>query len=110
MQKTLNDHITSVFIGRTPVCNLHFDGDIGLMVGRNSQLQDLTNEFIEIIAAYGMEPNAEKSKIMINSTSNVSGSITKDGKSVKYLGATLSKDSTGNAEINMDRHSHIGND
>lgn len=71
---------TSILISGRPVCNLRF-----------------------IYGAYGMERNIEKSKVMVNSTSNTSVGITIGSEplksSFKYLGVTLSNYGTCNAEI-----------
>ena len=105
MQETLHDHTTTISIGGRPICNLHFADDINLMVGSNSELQELTNKLIATAGAYGMEISTAKSKVMVNSTNNASVSIIMDGKkleevsSFKYLGATLTKDGTCKTEI-----------
>ena len=55
--------------------------------------------------ACGMEVSTEKSKIMINSTNNISGDISmndqklEEATSFKYLGAALCKDGTCSAEV-----------
>ena len=46
MQETLHDHTTTISISGRPICNLHFTDDINLMVGSNSELQELTNKLI----------------------------------------------------------------
>jgi len=107
MQEALEDHTTSISIGGRPVCNLRFADDIDLMGGSNNELQDLTNKLANRACAYGMEISAEKSKIMVNSTIDISANITMNGEPLeevdhfKYLGATLSKDGTCNAEIRI---------
>ena len=61
----------------------------------NGELQDLTNRLVERATAYGMDVNTEKSKIMTNSTNNISADISMNGQWLeevtcfKYLGATL---------------------
>lgn len=68
------------------------------MVGSKICLKDLTNKPAERAGTYGMELNTEKSKVMVNSTSSNSVSITMDDEPLeevsifKYLGATLSTD------------------
>ena len=105
MQETLHNHTTTISIGDRPICNLHFTDNINLMVGSNSELQELTNKLITTADAYGMEISTVKSKVMVNSTNNASVSIIMDGKkleevsSFKYLGATLTKDGTCITEI-----------
>lgn len=94
---------TSILISGRPVCNLRFIYDIDLMVSSTIELQDMTNKLVEIAGAYGMERNIEKSKVMVNSTSNTSVGITIGSEplksSFKYLGVTLSNYGTCNAEI-----------
>ena len=54
-----------------------------------------------------MEVSTEKSKILTNSTNNISADISMNGRkleevtSVKYLGATLCKDGTYSTEIHI---------
>ena len=97
MYETLHDHTTTVSISGRPICNLRFADDINLMVGSNSELQELTKKLVATAGACGIEMNTAKSKVMVNSTNNASVSITMDGKkleevsSFKYLGATLTK-------------------
>ena len=79
MQETLNDHHTFISIGGRPICNLRFVDDIDLMDGSNGELQDLTNRLVDRATAYGMELSTEKSKIMINSTNNISAYISMNG-------------------------------
>ena len=71
------------------------------------ELQDLTNRLVDRATAYGKEVSTEKSKIMTNSTNNISAEISKNGQkleevtSFKYLGATLCKDDTCSAEVRV---------
>ena len=80
------------------MCNLRFADDISLMGGSNDELQDLTNRLVDGATAYGMEVSTEKSKIMTNSTNNISADISMNGQklqevtSFKYMGTTLYKD------------------
>ena len=61
------------------ICKLRFADDIDLMGGSNGELQDLTNRPVDRATAYGMELSTEKSKIMINSTNNISAYISMNG-------------------------------
>ena len=105
MQDPLQDHHTSASISGRPICNLQFADNINLMDSSNDDLQDLTNRFIYRTTAYGMDVNTENSKIMANSTNNISADISMNSQKVeevtsfKYLGATLCKDSTCSAEV-----------
>ena len=67
MQERLHDHHISISIGGRSTCNLRFADDIGLMSDSNGELKDLANRLVEVIT--------EKSKIMTNSTSNISADI-----------------------------------
>ena len=70
MQETLQDHHTSISI-----C-----GDVDLMGGSNGELQDLTNTLVDRATAYGMEVSTERSKIMSNSTNNISADMSMNGQ------------------------------
>ena len=95
MQETICDHHTSISIGGRPTCNLQFADDIDLMGGSNGELQDLTNRLVDRTTAYGMEVSTEKSKIMSNSTNNISADFSTNGQKIeevtsfKYLRARM---------------------
>ena len=72
MVGTFHDHNTSISIGGQPICNLQFADDIDFMGGSSSELQDLTNRLVDTARAYGMEVSTKNSKIMTNSTNNIS--------------------------------------
>ena len=74
-KETLHDHHTSIFIGGRPICNLRFADDTDLRGGSNGELQDLTNRLVNRARAYGMEVGTVKSKIVANSTNNISADI-----------------------------------
>ena len=105
IQKTFHDHHTSISFSGRPVYNLRFADTIDLMGGSNKEHQDLINSIFAKAGDYGMEISAEKSKVMVNNTKNISTNITMKGKqleemtSFKYFGATLSKYGTCKAEI-----------
>ena len=107
MVGTFHDHNTSISIGGQPICNLQFADDIDFMGGSSSELQDLTNRLVDTARAYGMEVSTEKSKIMTNSTNNISeynsmnGQKLKEVTSFKYLGAILCKDGTCSVEVRI---------
>ena len=71
--------------------------DIDLMGSSNRELQDLIHRLIDRARAYGMEVSTEKSKIVTNSTNNISANTSmnvqkiQEMTSFKYLGATLYK-------------------
>ena len=66
----------------------------------NDELSDLTNRLGDKSTSFGMEVSIEKSKVMANSTNDISTGISMNDQkmeeliSFKYLGATLCKDST----------------
>ena len=65
MQEILHEHHTSIFTGGRPIIGLA--NDIDAMGGSNSELQDLTNRFVDRATASGMEVSTEKSKNMSQS-------------------------------------------
>ena len=73
MQETLHD--TSTFIGGRLI-NLRFADDIDLMGSSKGEIQYLTVRLMDRATTYGMEVSAgkkkKKSKIMTNSTNNIS--------------------------------------
>ena len=95
MKETLHDHHVSISIGGRSICNLRFAEGINLdsyFFSSNGELQGLTNRLVDRARAYGKEVSTEKSKIMTNSTHNISANISMNGEEVtsfKYLGATL---------------------
>ena len=75
MQETLHDHHTSISVDGRPICNLRVADDTDLMGDSNGELQDLTNRLVDRATAYAIEVGTEKSKIMTNSTNNISADI-----------------------------------
>ena len=98
MHETLHNHDTAISISGRPVCNLRFADDFDLMGGTNKELQDLTNSLVAKAGDCEMEFSTEKSKVMVNSTNNISTNISMNGEqleevtSFKYLEATLTKE------------------
>ena len=77
---SLHDQHSSISIGGWPICNLRFAEDMGLMGGSNGELRDLTNRLVDTAMVYGMKVSTEKSKIMTNSTNNMSADISMNGQ------------------------------
>ena len=75
MQETFHDRRTSTSIGGRPICNLQFYDDIDLIGGSSSELQDLPRRLVDRATAYGMDVSTENSKVMTNSTNNISAAI-----------------------------------
>ena len=104
-RETLQDFHSTISIGGRTINNLRFADDIDLMGGSNTELQDLTSRLSNAAAAYGMEISTEKSKVLVNSTSNTTAKIYMNGQQLeevdafKYLGATLTKDGRSTTEI-----------
>ena len=77
------------------------------MGSSNGELEDLINRLVDTATACGMEVITAKSKIMTNSTNNISADISMNGQkleevtSFQYLGATLYKDGTCSAEVRI---------
>ena len=106
-QEALHDHHTSISVCGRPIFNLRFADDIDRMGGSNGELQRLHQQTRRQTTVYGMKTRAEKSKIMTNSTNNISARIGMNGQkleevtSFKHLGATLYLDGTCLAELHM---------
>ena len=83
MQKTLHDHHTSTSVGGKPLGNPRFADNIDLVGSSTGELQDLTNTLADRARAYGMEVSTEKSKIMTNSTNNISANISMNGQKLE---------------------------
>ena len=71
----LHDQHTSISIGGRPVCNLRFADDMDLMGGSKGELRDLTNRLVDTAMVHGIEVSTENSKIISNSTNNISADI-----------------------------------
>ena len=100
MQETLNDHHTSISIGRRPLCNLRF-ADVIDHMGGSIELQDLTNRLVDRVTAYGTEVSTEKSKITTNSTDDIDADIIMKGQKLEEMTSFkhLCKDGTCSTEI-----------
>ena len=100
MRVTLENYKGSVVIGGMEICDLRFADDIDLVAVTLDELQLITNKLYISSAAYGMEINQEKGKVMVNERDQVElpRVITMGGKILEtvnkciYLGVTLTKD------------------
>ena len=72
-------------IGGRPICNIKLADDKDFMGGNSGDLQDLTNRFVDGATVYGMEVSTEKSKIMTNSTNNISTDISMNGQKLEEV-------------------------
>ena len=95
MTDALEEHQGSISIGGRNITNLRFADDIDGLAGSESELASLVGKLERAVKAYGMEINADKTKMMTNSPAGISGNICVDGHKLetvdqfKYLGAIL---------------------
>ena len=94
MTDALEDHEGTVsIVGRT-ITNLRFADDIDGLAGEE-ELANLVERLNKASTAYGMEINAEKTKLMTNNTSGINTEIKVNGQkletvtSFKYLGSVI---------------------
>ena len=89
------DHQGTVSIGGRTITNLRFADDIDGLSGKEEELASLVDRLDKTSAAFGMEINAEKTKLMTNNAKGISLDITINGEkldgvdSFKYLGAVV---------------------
>ena len=67
------------------MCYLRFADDIDLMGGSSGEPQDLTNRLEDRATAYGMEVGTERSKIVTNSTNNISADVSMNGQTLEEV-------------------------
>ena len=84
MQETRCDHHTSISIGGRSICNLRF-ANTKLTANSNGEFQDLTNILVDRATAHGIEVSTENSKIMTNSTNNISADISMNGQKLEEV-------------------------
>ena len=100
----LEDHEDTVSIGGRAITNFRFADDIDGLAGEEEQLARSVERLSEASTAYGMEINAEKTKLMTNNTSGINTEIKINGQkletltSFKYLGSIIT-DEGSNFEI-----------
>ena len=95
MTAALNDHEGTASIGARSITNLRFADDIDGLAGREEELADLVERLDKTSTAFGMQINAEKTKLMTNNTNGFSTDIRVNGEKLdcvnrfKYLGAII---------------------
>ena len=95
MTDALNDHEGTVSIGGRTITTLRFADDIDGLAGREDELADLVERIDKASTAFGMQINAEKTKLMTNNTNGFSTDIRVNGekldcvKRFKYLGTII---------------------
>ncbi|KAL8564069.1 hypothetical protein ACOMHN_034546 [Nucella lapillus] len=106
MTEALSGFQPSISINGRPVCNLRFADDIDLTAGNEKNLQDLTTRLETKSKAFEMEVSDQKSKTLLNSTSNsavvninMNGQKFEEVDSFKYLGSIITKDGSSTKEI-----------
>ena len=94
MTDALEDHEGTVSIGDRTITNLRFADDIEGLAGEEEELAKLVELLDKATSACGMEINAEKTKLMTN-TSGINREIKVNGQkletvtSFKYLGSFI---------------------
>ena len=95
MTDALENHEGSVSIGGRTITNLRFADDIDALAGKEDELVKLINHLDTTSTKYGMEINAEKTKLMTNNTKGISLDVRIGGQkletvqSFKYLGSVV---------------------
>ena len=98
MTDALNDHEGTVSINGRSIANLRFADDIDGLAGREEELADLVERLDKTSTAFGMQINAEKTKLMTNNTNGFSTDIRVNGEKLdcvnmfKYLGEIIADD------------------
>ena len=91
MADTLEKHQGTVSIGGRPVANLCFADDIDGLAGSEQELENLVRHLDRSSTAYGMEINANKTKLITNSNNGIQHNVTANRekletvKKFKYL-------------------------
>ena len=100
MTDALNDIEEIVSIGGRNITNLRFADDIDGLAGREEELAVLVELHDKTSTAFGMQINAEKTKLMTNSTNGFSTDITVNGEKIDCvnrfinLGAIIADEGT----------------
>ena len=104
MSDVLEEHETTVSIAGRTITNLRFADDIDGLAGSEQELAQLVERIDQTSTAYGMEINAETTKLTTNTINGIHKEIkASDHKlqtvtNFKYLGAIIS-DAGSKAEI-----------
>ena len=80
MTDALGDYEGTVSIGGRTITNLRFADDIDGLAGEEEELANLAERLDKASTAYGMEINAEKTKLMTNNTSGINTEIKVNGQ------------------------------
>ena len=74
------DHQGTVSTGGRTITNLRFSDDIDGLTGEEEELAKLVEHLNKACTAYGMEINAEKTKLMTNNTNGINTEIKVKGQ------------------------------
>ena len=124
MNEALDTHIRTLNIGGRTITNLRFADDIDGLAGSEYELNSLIRKIDFTSRVYGMEINATKTQIMINSEGKFTSEIKINNEPLKivdtfkYLGAIIDdkgshteiKARTGQAVAALSRLNIIWND
>ena len=89
MTDALEDHAGTVSIGGRTITNLRFADDVDGLAGTETELANLVERLDKTSTAYGMQINAEKTKLMTNNTSTASAVPSRSvAKSLKLFKAS----------------------
>ena len=95
MRDALEDHEGTVSIGGRTITNLRFAHDIEGLAEEDEEPAKLVERLNKASTAYGMEINAEKTKLMTSNTSGINTKIKISGQKLetitvfKYLGSVV---------------------
>ena len=104
MSDVLEEHKGTISIAGRTITNLRFADDIDGLAGSEQELVQLVERIDQTSRAYGMEINAEKTKLMTNNINGIHKEIKASGQKLqtvtnfKYLGAIIS-DAGSKADI-----------
>ena len=96
MTEALENHEGTVSIGGRVITNLRYADDIDGLAGNEDELDNFVQKLNSTSARYGMEINAEKTKLMTNNPNGIQKQIAIQGqkldtvKNFKYLGSICS--------------------
>ena len=85
MTDALEDHEGTVSIGSRTITNLRLADDIGGLAGEEEELAKLDKRLNKDSTAYGIEINAEKTKLMTNNTGGINTEIKVNGQKLETV-------------------------
>ena len=99
MTDASQDHEGTVNIGGRAITNLRFAGDIDGLAGEEEELAKLVERLYKASTAYGIEINAEKTKLITN---NASGCIWRGFQAWNTLQDSTDDSNMDRAETNLE--------